>query len=251
MTKRAWSFCAAAALALSACSAPKYARYRSVSGDFAVEAPWGWNVVADADHDAFAQVIFGGPFDADFFLGTPSLSVRWYKNYRPHPLQNGGVEMYSGVDDFIRQTLAQVYGPDAVVYGDDFAKGGKIALLADRVPLPKGRSSVDIALKATKLPAKYFAVVSRASARPGTVGAVKDVDGAWHNVRYHEYAVVPMPGGFYVLCYPATMKGHDKGFDRFLGLIGSFHPYTDGPGGPKVVVGPDGAKVTGRPIAGK
>ncbi len=66
-----------------------------------------------------------------------------------------------------------------------------------------------------------------------------DREGNRVNQRYHEYAVVPIlvdgrEAGFYVLCYPATLGGHDKGMEIFRHLIGSFHPLTAGPGGVKI-----------------
>lgn len=217
------------AAVLAACSAPKYIRYQSVSGDFSVQAPWGWNVIAEADHDSFSEVKFIGPFDADFFLGAPSLSVRWYKRYRAHTMHGGFVEMYADADDFISQMLKQVYGPKSILM-----KGGEAGEKQEplRGPIP------EVTLRESGLKAKYFAVLSAAPAAAGTVGAVKDVDGNWHNIRYHEYAVIPMPGGFYVLCYPATQKGHDKAVDRFNVLAASFHPFTAGPGGEKIKIHP-------------
>lgn len=223
-------FAALAALA-AACSPPKYVDYRSVSRDFTVAVPWGWNVIADADHDAFSQVTFIGPFDVDFYLGAPSLSVRWYGNYRPHRMRDGRLEMYSGADDFIRQTLDQVYGKDALVYGRGKREDGGRALVGKGQPIP------EITLRDSGLTAKYFAVVSPTPAPAGvTIGTALDDKGRHLNLRYHEYAVVPIVDGFYVLCYPATSAGHDKGMDRFEALIGTFHPYTAGPGGPKIKI---------------
>jgi hypothetical protein len=223
MRTRALGFFVLFAAFLAACSPPKYAHYKSVSGDFSAYVPWGWNVIAEADYDAFSEVKFIGPFDADFYLGAPSLSVRWYKRYRAHRLRDGRLEMYSDADDFVSQMLHQVYGRDAVVMS-----GGKI--------LERGKPIPEVVLHESGLTAKYFAVLSPAPAAVGTVGAVQDVDGNWHNMRYHEYVVVPMEGGFYVLCYPATQLGHDKGMDRFNQLASTFHPYTAGPGGPKILI---------------
>ncbi|MFI5346455.1 MAG: hypothetical protein ACHQ51_08780 [Elusimicrobiota bacterium] len=213
---------------LAACSPPKYARYHSVSGDFSVEVPWGWNVIAEADHDSFSEVKFIGPFDADFFMGAPSLSVRWFKRYRAHALRTGAIEMYSDSDDFINQMLRQVYGPGSIIL-----VGGKL--------LDKTRPIPEVTLRESGLPAKYFAVLSPAPAAAGTVGAVRDTEGNWHNIRYHEYVVIPMAGGFYVLTYPATQRAHDKAVDRFNAMAASFHPYTNGPGGEKITLRPAAA----------
>jgi hypothetical protein len=228
-------FAAAAALA-AACAPPKYAEYKSVSDDFTVAAPWGWNVIADADYDAFSQVTFIGPRDDDFYMGGPSLSVRWYKPYRPHRLRDGRVEMYSSSDDFIKQTLNDVYGKDAIVYGVGLREDGGRALVDKTHPIPT------FPLKESGLPAKFFGVLSAAPAAPGnTIGTERNGDGRLLNVRYHEYAVVPIvengrEEGFYVLCYPATKGGHDKAQDRWRALYNTFHPLTAGPGGPKIRV---------------
>lgn len=227
-TRALRSFVVAAAF-LAACSPPQYTTYKSVSSDFSVAVPWGWNVIAEADHDAFSEVKFIGPFDADFYLGAPSLSVRWYKRYRAHALRDGSLEMYSSADDFIAQLMRQVYGKDSVLLG-----AGKVM---DKHVVLDGKQGIpEVTLPESGLQAKYFAVLSPAPAAAGTLGAVKDVDGNWHNMRYHEYAIVPMDGGFYVLCYPATQIGHDKAIKFFNNLAASFHPYTAGPGGPKITI---------------
>jgi hypothetical protein len=238
MKRRAFAIFAALAAMAAACSPPTYVAYRSVSGDFTAAVPWGWNVIADADHDSFGQVTFIGPYDKDFFMGAPSLSVRWYKNYRAHAMRYGAVEMYANADDFIRQMITQVYaGKGALIFGKS-AGPVETRPAIDRSQIP------EITLAESGLPAKYFAVLSPTPASNGTtIGTVLDEKGRRSNQRYHEYAVVPINDGFYVLCYPATLRGHDKGIEAFLHLIGSFHPYTAGPGGVKIKIpGPQAAK---------
>ena len=211
-------------LALAAgCSAPKYAKYESLAKDYTVSVPWGWQVLTDQQGDAFTQVNFIGPFDGDFYLGAPSLSVRWFKRYQPHRLRDGRLEMYAGADDFISQMLKQVYGPAYFFVGAD----GKAA---DGV--------AEITLKGSGLKAKYFTVLSATSAPANMHWGVSEQTGTGtpHILRKHAYAVVPVEGGFYVLCYPATEKGYDRYLDRFLGLIGSFMPRTAGPGGAKLAL---------------
>ncbi|MFI5362299.1 MAG: hypothetical protein ACHQ49_10045 [Elusimicrobiota bacterium] len=225
-------FAVVAALA-AACTPPKYASYTSVSNDFTARVPWGWNVIAEANFDGYSEVVFTGPFDPDFYLGAPSLSVRWYKPYRSHPLRDGQLEMYKSSDDFIKQTLRDVYGKDAIVVGVGTRSDG------NRVPLEKNEPIPTVTLKESGLAAKYFAVLSPTRARAGTtVGTFVDENGTRVNQRYHEYAVVPIvvdnrEAGFYVLCYPATMRGHDTDMDRFRNLMGTFRPLTVGPAGPK------------------
>jgi hypothetical protein len=235
MRSSALAFFAAAAVLAAACSPPPYVSYRSVSNDFTVSVPWGWDVIADADYDAFSQVTFIGPFDKDFYLGAPTLSVRWFKPYRPHSLRDGRLEMYRSSNDFIAQTLNDVYGKEALVYGPS-ARPLEQRVTVERKAIPS------IVLKGSGLDAKYFGVLSPAPAAKGvSIGVVTDLDGRRINQRYHEYAVVPIQvdgreAGFYVLTYPATVGGHDKGMEKFLHLIGSFHPYTAGPGGPKITI---------------
>ena len=210
-------FSAVLILALaSGCNSPKYANYESIHKDYAVSVPWGWQVMTDSQDDAFTQATFIGPFDPDFYLGAPSLSVRWLKRYRPHRLVDGRLEMYSDADDFIKQMLKQVYGPTYFFVG------------ADGKPVD---AIVEITLKGSGLKAKYFTVLSATPAPANMrwgVSAQKGTDKP-HILRKHAYAVVAVEGGFYVLCYPATDDGYDRYLDRFLGLIGSFIPLTAGP----------------------
>ena len=245
MRMRVFAFFAAAAAFAAACSPPKYVAYKSVSNDFTVAAPWGWDVIADAQYDGFSQVNFVGPYDKYFYLGAPTLSVRWFKPYRPHTLRNGQAEMYTSSDDFIKQTLEQIYGRDAIVYRplNEFREDGGRALVDKTHPIESHP------LKESGLPAKFFGVLSPTPAATGfTIGTEKNDKGQLVNVRYHEYAVVPIvvdgrEAGFYVLCYPATQVGHDEWIDRWRALTNTFHPLTAGPGGPKIrVPGPQAAK---------
>ncbi|OGS40428.1 MAG: hypothetical protein A2506_11135 [Elusimicrobia bacterium RIFOXYD12_FULL_66_9] len=217
---------AALAAVTAACSAPRDVTYKSIAGDFTASVPWGWSVMTDSDADAFAQVNFIGAFDGDFYLGAPSLSVRWFKRYRPHALRDGRLEMYADADDFFNQTLKQVYGEsDSIVYGLARADGSREIV----------KRPVDIVLKSAKLPAKFFTILSPAPAPASNMwGLEQGQDGKSINMRMHAYALVPMEGGFYVLCYPATRRGYDKYEDRFRALLGSFRPLTAGPGGSKV-----------------
>jgi hypothetical protein len=237
MKRRALTIFAALAALAAGCSPPKFATYRSVSKDFTVSVPWGWNVLADADHDSFAEARFIGPFDVDFYLGAPTLSVRWYKNYRVRALRGGGVEMYADADDFIRQTVTQVYGKNAYLFGVGSEPPEMRPVISlNQIP--------EITLRDSGLTAKYFSVLSPTPPSWNvTIGTVQDEKGRPYNQRYHEYVVVPIEDGFYVLTYPATLRGHDKGMPMFRQLIGSFHPYTAGPGGAKIKIpGPQSAK---------
>lgn len=201
---------------VSGCKSPKYANYESIHKDYTVSVPWGWQVMTDSQDDAFTQATFIGPFDPDFYLGAPSLSVRWFKRYRPHRLSDGRLEMYSGAGDFISQMLKQVYGPSYFFVG------------ADGKPVD---AVSEITLKSSGLKAKYFTVLSATPVSVNMQWGVSEQKGTDkpHILRKHAYVIVTVGDGFYVLCYPATDAGYDRYLDRFRGLIGSFLPRTAGP----------------------
>jgi len=217
-------FAASVVLALaSGCRPPDYADYRSLWGDWSASVPWGWQILTDQQDRDFTQTTFIGPFDADFFLGAPSLSVRWYRSGRPHYLRDKRAETYSGPADFIRQMVRDVYGAESFVTGVKNADGTH----AD------GPSQ--ITLKASGLRAVYFTVLSPTPAPPKLQWGISEgKDGRLAVLRKHSYAIVPLEGGFYVLCYPATAKGHERHDERFRALLGSFTPHAAGPGGPAV-----------------
>lgn len=226
-------FFAVLLLAAAACNPPKYADYTSVNKDFSAAVPWGWQVMTDQQGTDYAQAVFIGPFDPDFYLGAPSLSVRWYRRHRAHRLPDGRLEMYGGVDDFIAQTLSQVYGPQYLLMSLDGKLSYKKAGEKDAVEVIP-----EITLMQSGLKAKAFIVESAVPAPEANRWGISEQSGTGKPfvLRKHSYAVVPIEDGFYVLTYPATERGHYNHVDKFAGLIGSFMPRTAGPGGVKVRV---------------
>lgn len=216
MKNRVLSLLAAVVVTAAACNPPKYVAYRSVHGDFSAAVPWGWQIYTDQEGtgESFSHVNFIGPFDPAFHLGVPSMSVRWYRNYWPHRLRDGRLEMYADGDDFIKQTLQIVYSPEFEL----------------KTPVK------DIDLRGSGLQAKLFVVLSRvpvpAEVRYGV--EIDDETGESFNVRQHAYVIVPMGEGFYVLTYPATRAGYNKFDENFNQLVSAFQPITRGPGGRKV-----------------
>ncbi len=216
LKNRALTLVAAACLLAAGCTPPKYVSYRAVNGDFTAAVPWGWQVITDQEGDgtAFAHVNFVGPFDPSFYLGVPSMSVRWYRNFWPRMMRDGRLESYASADDFIKRTLNEIYGPEY-----EF-----------KTPLK------DIDLRQSGLKARLFVVLSRIPVPAATRNGV-EVDeeaGITYNVRQHAYVVVPMGEGFYVLTYPATRGGYNKYDENFNQLVSSFLPITRGPGGRKI-----------------
>ncbi len=195
--------------------APKYAAYTSANGDFRCLAPWRWKVITDHEGTHYADTTFIGPFDPNFYLGAPSLSVRWYRDYASHRLADGSLEMYSGPDDYIRQTLRNVYGPKS-----------QLAQPMDEV-LVSG-------LRAT-----HFVVLSAAPAPAGARwGVLTDPHtGKRFIPQKHAYVVVPVPDGFYVLIYPATDPGYAKHLAQFNTLVNTFFLVKDGPAGQTMASG--------------
>lgn len=214
----------------AACNPPKYAVYESINKDYTVSVPWGWQVMTDQQDTDFAQATFIGPFDPDFYLGAPSLSVRWYRRFRPHRLTDGRLEMYGGADDFIQQMLKQVYGPEYVLLTLDGKVSYDNAKRTEVVP--------EITLKNSGLKAKAFAVESATPAPEANRWGISGQTGTGKSfvLRKHAYVVVSLDDGFYVLTYPATERGYPNFLDKFAGLMGSFMPRTSGPGGPKIRV---------------
>lgn len=208
-------------LSLAGCFYPKYASYTSVRGDFRCLVPWGWHVTTESEDTRYAGSTFLGPFESDFYLGVPSLSVRWHANFKPHRLPDGTIEIYSGVDDYIRQMLKNVYGPGAIMRQEvtDVETGGR-----------KG---------------KHFVIISPTMVSKRRIYGVRE-DAHTHqpaNLRQHAYVLIPMEKGFYVLIYPATRDGYPKYEKAFNQLVHSFTPLTNGPGG--TLLGP--AKALARP----
>lgn len=190
------------ALLAAACSPPKYVAYVSPQKDFKCSVPWGWSVMTDKEEEHYRNTTFIGPFEPEFYLGAPSLSVRWYADSYPHRLADGTLEMYSSAEDYISQTIANIYGADAEL----------------RQPVR------DVAVNGRK--AKHFVVLSAAPVPPGRQwGTALDVKtGKPVNLRQHAYVVVPMARGFYVLIYPATREGFHSYEPQFNQLVNTFVP---------------------------
>jgi hypothetical protein len=196
------------------CQPPSHSLYTSPNRDFQCNVPWAWNVMYDSEGTHFTNLTFIGPFETEFYLGAPSFSVRWYTRYSTHRLRNGQLEMYSGPDDFINQSLDAVYGKERVmdepIHDLTFADGTRF---------------------------KSFIVSSLGPAAAGARwGTATDKTGRVVNPRKHAYAILPMPSGFYVLTYPATIQAYNdkrllKYKQQFDDLVASFVPLKDGPGG--------------------
>lgn len=200
------------ALAFSGCKAPKYLEYRSAFGDYSVEVPFGWDVYFDQESKVHTNYTFVGPFDQNFFNGLPSLSIRWYK--ANHRILMHGLETayYASGDDYIEQMLRDVYGPQY-----------QFVQKIHRVSVGGWEAKHFIVESLAEVPESY------------QFGVVIEPDTNRHGIiRKHEYVVLPMDSGFYVLVYPATRAGYDAHSKKFNNLVNTFRVYTDGPSGAKL-----------------
>lgn len=200
------------------CSPPKYVTYSSVAKDWKAAVPWGWSVMFDREQDHYAATNLIGPFEPDFYLGAPSLSVRWHRYSHAHRLADGLFEVYSSADDFVAQMLETVYGPEYELRRSDGKPG-------------PGRVE-DVLLAGRR--AKQFTVLSPArvpdTTKWGT--AIDPQSGRLAVIRMHQYIVLPLERGFYVLVYPSTREGFKLYLPQFNQLLQSFTPLTQGPNGP-------------------
>lgn len=181
-------------------------------------------MITDGEGGHFTNTTFIGPFEPDFYLGAPSLSVRWHAYSYPHRLPDGGLEMYNDAEDYIQQTLREVYG--------------------NRVMSQPPR---DIIVHGKK--ARHFVVLSPAPVPPDRRwGVVEDAEtGKPVNLREHAYVVVALKRGFYVLIYPATRAGFKKYEPHFNQLVNTFKILKEGPDGAAVEwQGPAPARQAGK-----
>ncbi|MFH1725078.1 MAG: hypothetical protein ABII00_10720 [Elusimicrobiota bacterium] len=199
-------------LFVSACNPPKYVRYSSEFGDFVAQVPWGWSVYLDESGSVHYGYTFVGPFEPDFFRGVPTLNIRWYAYNKYHRLPHGRSDIFFSHEDYIRETLREVYGPDRYLEQP-----------VHRVAVSGWEGS-------------HFVVVSPVEVPPDTrFGVSLERDGDKVVVlRQHAYVVLPMDSGFYVMIYPATRGGYGKYLDRFNHLVNTFRVIKDGPAGEPV-----------------
>jgi hypothetical protein len=205
---------------LLGCSPPKYVLYWSIWRDWRSAVPWGWNIRTDEEAPDFASTNLIGPFAPEFYLGAPSFGVRWYRNNSKHTLPDGLVEYYRDADDYIERTLEDIY------------PGGEVVTVpkeADKAPVISGMDEVYLAGRK----AKHF-VVAHTIAAPDNVRYGVGTDKRTKNrfiERLHEYVVLQLDAGFYVLVYPATSMGYHLFRKEFHNFVGKFHIATDGPKG--------------------
>ena len=212
--KRAASILVCVLLAgfLSGCRPPKYVKYYSEFEDYSCEVPWGWSVYFEKQGRDFYSYTFVGPFDADFYRGVPTLSVRWYAHNKLHMLPDGTVESYASVDDYIKRMLARVYGPERYM------------------EQPIRRVSI------SGWEAKNFIVAAPVDVKPSSPFGVKRSrgDGRTAVLRKHAYVLLPMDTGFYAIIYPGTLDGFKRFEPQFNHMVNTFRVKTDGPFGERL-----------------
>lgn len=216
----------AGALLFLGCSTPKYVNYWSQWRDWRSSVPWGWNIATERAGDDYAITNLIGPFAPEFYHGVPSFSVRWYRNKAAHRLPDGMSEAYRDADDFIKQTLAVVYG-------------GNYTLVSAAQDAQKRHPDSEITeVYVSGRKAKHFVVVSSVEVPIDTpYGVLKDrKNGHATLVRMHEYVVVPMSTGFYAIVYPATPSGFDLFSPQFNAFVNKFTIAKEGPAGAALAI---------------
>lgn len=210
----------------AACRPPKYVKFISPFKDFTCEVPWGWAVYLDSAGSDYASVTFAGPLEPEFLRGTPSLAIRWYAYSAPHRLPDGTMELYTSPEDFTRQMLTQVYGPEAYTKaGSDFDQ--QVALSKNAI-LPD-----ESTIRVSAAPATHYVVYRTAPAPKGAnLGVVMDDKGNTVVRQRHAYVLLPMKTGFYVFVYPATRDGFEKFKPAFFQMVNTFKLAKEGPAGP-------------------
>jgi len=201
--------------------------YTSKWGDFKTVVPDGWKVGFDFEEKHFTDTNFKSPDTAY------SMAIRWYTRYSTHRLSSGVLEMNGGTDDYIRQTLDVVYGPNAE--------------LIEQVH--------DVEVDGLK--AKRFVVKSRKIERiPNTNPYINSLWGPWDRLGIlvgdkiqkdpgeHVYTLVSSASGIYVLTYYAPQGGYDKYKKEYEQLVASFVRTKDGPGGAHIPGAPSVAEAT-------
>jgi hypothetical protein len=226
------------AAALIACGPPKYVNYWSYWRDWRGTVPWGWNVMTDTGASGFASTNLIGPFAPEFFLGEPSFGVRYYPYRMPHTLPDGSLEYFRSADDYIKKTLVDVYGGSCAAFTDKpqpYSGSDSCALVDDSkdhkaVGQP---DEIEVGIPGQKRKAKHFVVFSPALAPKGARYGVGIDPSTKQRIipRLHEYIVIPLDAGFYVLVYPATQRGFEVYKPQFNALVNSFLIAKDGPAG--------------------
>lgn len=211
-------------ITLAACY-PKYKTYESDHGDFRVEVPYEWLVMTDAEGTHFTNTTFIGPFEPDFFLGAPTLSVRWHAYFEPHTLPDNApghysTETYSDVEDYMREMVAEIYGKEAIL-----RSGTPLRIIKD----PREMGTVRVA----GLTARHIEVLAPVEVPKDYTWGVSEGRTTKKLVvlRKHAYVLLPLEDGFYVFIYPATSAGYKKYEGQFFNMVNSFAMLKKGPGG--------------------
>jgi len=218
---------------------PKYVKYHSEFEDFYTMVPWGWSVYQDPakDPSAYYRYTFVGPFDPDFYHGVPTIHITWYGLNRRHVLPDGTAESYFSPGHFIDTLLRDVYFLNKT-------PEHQLVTLTRKTDKKGHLKSVDDKdfqrVVVSGWEATHFVVSSPVEVAPSTrFGISQEKIGSKLGARIvvlrkHNYVVLPMDTGFYVLAYPSTLHGYEKFIKQFNFAVKKFHVVTDGPKGPKV-----------------
>jgi tetratricopeptide (TPR) repeat protein len=190
----------------SAAAAAETVPYTSMWGDYKTSVPDGWKVSQDFEEKHFADTFFRNGKAPSY-----GMAIRWYNRYATHRLSDGSLEMYTGVDDYIKQTKG--------IFEGTFA------------PEEEKSPASEVEIGGEK--AKRFVVQWKESHGEHTAAMVGVLVGKEivSKPGEHGYTVVKTSSGFYVLVYFAPKGGYGKYEKEYDQMVASFELIKDGPGG--------------------
>ncbi len=197
--------CAAAILSLltvlfglATISLAQYTTYTSPDGDFRAEIPAGWKIDVEKEGNDYRSITFTDPARPNY-----PLVVRWFANFTTHRMPDGILEMYSGDEDYTRQTVENAYGKNNLI-----KPVTKVSV--------QGRAIIQFAARVQKRDLYNFRTVFFAKLREAKSPAEVGAPGT------HFYTVVSSASGFYSLIHALPPEAGALDERYYRRLVNSF-----------------------------
>lgn len=173
----------------------EFVLYRSPFGDFECLVPKGWENETARQTDVYRFSIWLGPENEQVLWGRPRFVAAWHAVGKAFEKPSGGKGRYDSLEDYVKQNLRTVWGPDA-------------QFVEPRRPVTVGgRAAERLALRVEK-----DAYMALPGARPVRAGGGR----MW---RRDTAVLVPTRSGFYTFVYPAAEKTqplYAPAFDKLI-----------------------------------
>ncbi|MBI5203222.1 MAG: hypothetical protein HY925_16645 [Elusimicrobia bacterium] len=183
----------------------EYVPFRSSFADFECLAPKGWQVESAQEGDSYRVTIFLGPEDPKALWGRPRLVASWHAFGKPFRMSSGETGKYDSADDYLRQTLAKVWGPDP------------------QYVEPKHPVSVD------GRPAERLVIRVEKDEYMSILGAKPVKAGGGRLWRRDSAVLVPGRSGFYAFVYPAVERSQARYAPAYEKLLESLRFLKESP----------------------